>query len=245
MSEVHLKLYREAGRVGFFDVDPHLRLAPTALWRIFQTAAAEHARLLGAATEMLRERGQTWMLAKMRAVIDRPLAIGEAWAVETWPSTQLRGARALRDFVLKDAEGAVVARAASLWVIVDLETRRALRVPDEIVALRHDPGYSIPELSAAMEPDPLLDPEQPIAFRALWSDCDQNQHVNNVPFLRWAIDALPRPELEQGAFSDIEVHYHKEVAVDEVVHVRGRRCLAVAKSDGSLAATVRLELRQN
>lgn len=238
-----LKIYREAGRVGFFDVDPHLRVAPTYLWRVFQTAAGEHARRLGVATEMLRENGQTWMLSKMRVVVDRALTIGDEWTVETWPSTKIRGARALRDFALKDTNGDVVARAASLWVIVDLGTRRLLRVPDAILNLQTDPGYVIPELSDRLEAEEGASGGK--EFRAEWSDCDQNEHVNNVPFVRWAVDSLPAEVLEKREFCDVEVHYQREVAMGEVVRVSGERIVSIAKGDGTVAALAKFGWREN
>ncbi len=212
-----VSVFRLPTTVGFFDADPTLRLAPTAYWRILQNAAGSHAALLSAATEELRKSGQTWMLSQMRLDVSRHPRLGDAIEVETWPSTRIKGARAYRDYVLKNGTGEILARAASLWVIVDLASRRPVRIPDSLAALTIDPGYEIPSLSPAL---PAPAPAAPATFfRAVWSDADQNEHVNNVALLRWAVDALPLPFLERSALVSAEIQYRAEVSIGEEVRV--------------------------
>src|SRR5436190_10738821 len=190
MAESDLKTYRLHAELGYFDMDVKLRTSPVAYWKLLQNAAAAHARALSSATEQLREQGQTWMLSKMKLQIDRHLSLGEQLHIETWPSTRLKGVRAYRDYVLKDGDGKICASAASLWVMDDLATRRPLRIPNEIAALRHDPGYTVPQIEEGWLAPPQAQTSA-AQFRSEWSDCDQNEHVNNVSILRWAIDALP------------------------------------------------------
>jgi acyl-ACP thioesterase len=216
-SSAHSSVFRLPSRAGYFDVDPRLRYTATAYWRTLQNAAAGHAAALGVATEDLRKQGQTWMLSRMIVEVDRPPLLGEELLVETWPSTKLRGVRAVRDFAMKNAAGEILARASSLWVIVDLATRRPLRVPQEIVDLRTDPGYPIPSFQDSLAPVP----EKPTRlFQAEWSDADQNEHVNNVSYARWAVDALPKDFLEAHELQSIELHYQRELMVGDSVEAR-------------------------
>jgi len=194
-------------------------MSPVAYWRVLQNAAAEHAAALSAATEELRKSGQTWMLSKMRVDVDRHPVLGEQLSVETWPSTRIKGARAYRDYVIKDAEGAICARASSLWVIVDLASRRPVRIPDAILALCIDPGYQIPSLEEGWLAPPVGQIDT-ASFRACWSDADQNEHVNNVTMLRWAVDALPLEFLEQNELAWAEAHYRAEVNIGDEVLVQ-------------------------
>ena len=214
-----LRVFRQSGQVGFFEADVKLRMSPVAYWRILQNAAGAHATLLSAATEELRRSGQTWMLSKMRLNIHRHSLLGESIEVETWPSTKIKGARAYRDFVLKDSGGKICASASSLWVIVDLASRKPVRIPDSIVALCHDPGYEIPVLEDGSLTRPSAAAlEEP--YRAYWSDADQNEHVNNVTMIRWAVDALPLAFLEENELAWAEAHYKAEVGRGDEVVVR-------------------------
>lgn len=217
MAGMEVRIYRQTSVVSYFDVDVRLRMAPVAYWKLLQNAAAAHAAALSAATEELRKTGQTWMLSKMRLDVERHFHVGDAVYAETWPSTRIKGARAYRDFVLKDSSGQVCARAASLWVIVDLESRRPVRIPDAIAALSTDPGYEIAPVMDGWIDAPAAGDVTP--FRAYWSDADQNEHVNNVTMLRWAVDAMPLEFLEAHTMIGAEVHYRAEASVGDEVAV--------------------------
>ena len=218
MSAMEVKIYTQSITVGFFEVDAKLRLSPAAYWRLLQNAAAAHATLLSAATEVLRLAGQTWMLSKMRLDVQRHPRIGDALTIETWPASRSKGPRAYRDFVLKNDAGEICATASSLWVIVDLATRRPQRIPDSILAFRLDPGYEIPQVDDGALPIPD-NPQSEATYRALWSDADQNEHVNNVAMLRWAVDSLPLNFLETHVLTQAEVHYRAEVRVGDTVQL--------------------------
>ena len=231
MAGMELRVFRHSATVSFFDADAKLRLAPAAYWRILQNAAAGHAAALSAATEELRKSGQTWMLSKMRLDVDRHPVLGDHLEVETWPSTRIKGARAYRDYVLKDAGGEVRARSSSLWVIVDLASRRPVRIPDSIVSLCIDPGYDIPPLEDGWLGLPEGDLTH-TGFRACWSDADQNEHVNNVVMVRWAVDALPLDFLETHELVWVEAHYKAEVSIGEEVQV------LTAREDGIIRQSI-------
>lgn len=219
MAGMEVRVFVERARVSYFDADVKLRLAPVAYWRILQNAAAGHAAALSAATEELRRNGQTWMLSKMRVDVQRAPLLGEELTVETWPSTKIKGARAYRDYVLKDGAGQVCASSSSLWVIVDLASRRPVRIPESISRLSIDPGYAVP----GVEEGWLAEPAGEVAesrYRALWSDADQNEHVNNATMVRWAVDSLPLAFLEQHELTSLEAHYRAEVAIGDEVVVR-------------------------
>ena len=218
MVGMEAKIYSQTFTVGFFEVDAKLCMAPVAYWRTLQSAAASHATLLDASTEALRLSGQTWMLSKMRLDIVHHPRIGDIVTIETWPATGSKAARAHRDFVLKNAAGEICATASSLWVIVNLATRRPVRIPESILAHRHDPGYRIPQLMDGTMAMPG-NPQSKASYRALWSDADQNEHVNNVAMLRWAVDSLPLAFLETHELIHAEVHYRAEIRIGDTVDV--------------------------
>jgi len=152
---------RQAIRVAFdvhsFDADAFGLLAPAALAGYLQEAAGRSADRLGFGLADLNRRGATWVLARERLELSRPVRLGERLEVETWPSGLDRLA-ALRDFVLR-CDGEEVGRAVTTWFVLDLATRRPLR-PDRILPeplhgqLAHvlpPARAAVPELPAAAE----------------------------------------------------------------------------------------------
>jgi medium-chain acyl-[acyl-carrier-protein] hydrolase len=246
MAGMELRIFKQSSEVGFFEADVKLRMSPVAYWRVLQNAAAGHAAQLSAATEELRKAGQTWMLSKMCIEVSRHPRLGETIHVETWPSTRIKGARAYRDYVLKDAEGQVCVAASSLWVIVDLASRRPVRIPDSIIALCCDPGYAIPPITEGWLSEPAPGSAS-FRFPTVWSDADQNEHVNNVAMLRWVIDAQPLSFLETNELIGAEAHYRAEVGLGKEVVVttstEGSHLRHAIHCDGTLAALIHTRWR--
>lgn len=110
---------------------PHVSNIEYVRW--LDRAAELHSDSLGYTRPMLIEGGMMWFVA--RHEIDY---LAEAWAgdellVVTWARDFSR-VRSWRDYlVVRPADEKIVCRAATLWVLVNLHTRRALRVPAEMI----------------------------------------------------------------------------------------------------------------
>jgi len=116
--------------VHTFELDAFGLLAAPALTDFLAEAAGRHATALGVGLDALMPRGLTWVLARQRVEILRAPRLHEEVEVETWPSGVDRLA-ALRDFRVRGADGAELARATSQWFVLDLGTRRPH--PPEVV----------------------------------------------------------------------------------------------------------------
>ena len=100
--------------------------------RWLDRAAELHADSLGYTRERLLRDGIMWFVA--RHEID--------YLAEVWPHDQLLIATWVRDMrkvkswreyaIIRPADHTIVCRAATLWVLVDLETRRPRRIDAEM-----------------------------------------------------------------------------------------------------------------
>ncbi len=117
--------------VHTYEADAFGQLAVPALTDFLAEAAGHHATALGVGLDVLMARGLTWVLTRQRIEILRAPRLHEELEVETWPSGLDRLA-ALRDFRVRGADGAELARAISQWYVLDLETRRP-RPPLEVL----------------------------------------------------------------------------------------------------------------
>ena len=217
-----METLRERYTVHTFEVDAFGRLAVPALAGLLAEAAGRHATALGVGLPALMARGATWVLVRQRVEILRPIRLHQEVEVETWPSGIDRLA-ALRDFVVRGADGAELARAASQWYVLDLITRRP-RPPQTVL----DPGrFQLQGVPRALDfrEGKLPAPERWEAeqrFQVRYADIDQNLHVNNGSYLSWALEAVPRPLWESHGLSGLEVQYRAEALLGDVV--LSRRC---------------------
>jgi medium-chain acyl-[acyl-carrier-protein] hydrolase len=215
---------RERYTVHTYEVDAFGQLAVPALTGFLAETAGRHATALGVGLDVLMAGGVTWVLVRQRVELVRPIRLHQEVLVETWPSGIDRLA-ALRDFVVRGADGAELARATSQWYVLDLATRRP-RPPRTVL----DPGrFRLDEAPRALRfQDGKLDAlerwEAERRFEVRYADIDQNQHVNNGSYVSWALETVPREVWQSSRLAELEVQFRAEALLGDAVRSR----LAVA-----------------
>lgn len=202
-------------RVRAYELDPTGRVPVQTLCNYLQEAAGNHASALGLSVEQLLARGLTWFLARLHLEIDAYPALGSSVAVETWPSGE-DGLYATRDYVWHDADGTPMGRGTSAWLLVDVNRRRPVRIPDYVSALR------VPDRSAGVGPvssrlNPPATPTHRSEIGVRYGDLDVNHHANNVHYVGWAIEALPVEVIEARRLASLEIHFRAETTVGDVI----------------------------
>lgn len=156
-----------------------------------QEAAGNHAHALGLGIHELQDAGFTWMLSRLRLVVNHYAAWRDTVRVRTWPSGNRGRLAATRDFLMSDAMGRELLRGTSEWLYVDLATLRVTRLPPAFLALVSEatPAATVPE-PAGRIPD-FGDAEWSATLPVRHSDHDFNNHVNNAHYVEWALECLP------------------------------------------------------
>lgn len=199
--------------VGPGETDPAGRCRPSALSAFLQDAATEHAQDLGVSREVLLARGGVfWVLARSWFSLTRPILSGERLRVRTWPRGT-RGAMFYRDFDL-DIEGRPVGEAVTAWVMADWSARRPVR-PQTVAGLLIP---SAPELAKAVSLGKLPRPDTLTPAgdrRAMYSDLDINNHVNNVRYTDFVCDALRLERRPEAWMAELQVNFQAQLEAGE------------------------------
>jgi len=211
-----METLRSRFTIHTYEVDAFGQLAVPALTGFLGETAGHHASALGVGVDALMARGLTWVLVRQRIEILRAPRLGEELEVETWPSGIERLA-ALRDFRVRGANGAEVARAASQWYVLDLATRRP-RPPLEVLdraRFRLETEHAIAlghRKLAALERW-----EREKRFQVRYADIDRNLHVNNGSYLAWAIEGVSREAWQASRLAELEVQYRAECILGSAI----------------------------
>ena len=206
--------HHERFAVHSYEADAWGMLAAPALSGWLQEAAGQQAEALGVGVEALHGRGLAWVLSRQKVEIERPIVLGDEVEVATWPTGADRVA-ALRDFEIRRG-GEVVARAVTHWIVLDLRSRRPVRV-DRVLG----PGLLEPRphvLDAAGE-RPALPAGDVLErrFSIRYGDIDRNLHVTNASYVAWATEALPREAWQTLRLRAMEVHFLAECTLGSAV----------------------------
>lgn len=219
-------IYEKTFTIRFFEADWTGLVRPATLFEYFQEMAGAHASQIGVSLRDLLACGLTWVLSRVYLQVARYAAPGEMVTMRTWPS--LRGERfTCREFELVDGAGDIIARATSSWAVLDLATRRPVRIDSRLPDYPLDPRRAVDDDFATL---PRVEDEAPVAmiFPALRSDLDTNRHVNNVVYVRWGLETVPAEVGESCRPESIEVGFRAETFAGDRV---AGRCLT-ASPDG-------------
>jgi medium-chain acyl-[acyl-carrier-protein] hydrolase len=207
-------VWRESFRVRFYDAEPGGRAAVPALCRYLMEAADSHCRPLGMTLSGLRESGRMWVLARLALRIDELPSRDQEVTVETWGSNRIGAVRAYRDFRIFDAAGGVLAEASSLWLVLDMQTRKPVRLPEEILLYRH-PEWRTPEAVDAIQLEPPEQLSREERLKVLWRDLDANGHANAVSHIEWALDAVPVELRRSARLASLDIQFLGEAFLGE------------------------------
>ncbi|MGB9906247.1 MAG: acyl-[acyl-carrier-protein] thioesterase [Candidatus Saccharicenans sp.] len=188
----------------------------SALMNYMQDAARHHSVREKFSVFDLAPQGLTWVVSRYHIAVDRYPQMGEKITIKTWASGK-HGYFALRDFEIYDAGQQKIALATSSWMIIELESRRPVRVenlfPDELILQERALQDDFPTLPIVERLDHRA------IFRVMFEDLDYNRHVNNVVYSRWAVEGMPRDILFSGRPQELEINYRSEAFYGDEIEV--------------------------
>lgn len=230
-------MYKLNGKVRYSETDAEGSLSYTALLNYFQDSSTLHSESLEAGVKSLAERKMAWVLSFWQICIEDMPGLSEDIVVSTWPY-KTQGLFGQRNFCMERTDGERLAYANSIWVLIDTETGRPMRIPQDVSDTYPDEpmldmNYSdrkiaIPVEFTQMEPVPV--------HRYL---IDTNRHVNNANYVMLAEGFLP----ENFKANEIRVEYKKAAVLNDILYPRvtvGMHDVTVVLGDekGSPYATV-------
>lgn len=191
-------MYTFQSRIRYSETDEEGRLRLNALINYFQDCSTFHSEDCGMGLEWLAGRHRAWLLNSWQILIDSYPLLGEPVTVGT-AAYDSRGMFGFRNFWMTDENGSYLAKANSVWVLLDTETGHPVRVtPEDADAYGKETPLEMPPMERKIrvpEGGICLDP---IVVRPY--QLDTNHHVNNGQYIEMARDCIP------GSFEVRELH---------------------------------------
>jgi len=215
MTAVHSKVFR----VRSYETDPLGRLQVPILCRLLQEAATAHAAELGVAVDALIESGVAWVLSRLDLRVELWPQADQEIVIETWPAAMNR-LLTERRFRILDAPGRQIGSASTLWLVLDLERRRPVRLPVEVVNQLQKLDL-VPDPARPTELTPPENPDTELAFTVRRADVDLAGHANNTSFVEWVVEAVPDEVWRGCDLQQLEIQFVAECRRGQTVVSRG------------------------
>ena len=230
--------YRMKTEVDVHDVDYNGVAKTSSIMKYIQTAAQCQLTEGGLSYDNLKEMGRVFILSKMKLEVLRPLRAYAHLTATTYPC-ESRGYSFLRCYEL-ESDGEVVARAISVWALIDTNSRSLVRVNDFDLGLSPLPQNGL-ILGGMKLPSALVDVG---GYGVHYGDVDQNRHMNNTKYPDMYSNFLP---LEGKMIRSITINFANEAEIGEKLRVQ--RCeeggfyyFCTVRSDGKVNSEAQIEL---
>ena len=218
-------------------VTNHVSLA--TLCNYMQEAAGLSADRLGWGIRKLQDEGLTWMLSRLYVKVSCYVPWGTELVLRTWPSGMKGKLLATRCFQAADRSGNEVFQAHSEWLYVDMRSQRIARLPGDFAGLVPEGTQSVAFNDLGGKSVKLTEVTASAEIRVRQSDLDFNDHVNNVHYVEWMLEALPN----RGGPSEMDIVFRSAAKAGDVLSseclCEGNRSLHQIRrvSDGAVLAS--------
>ncbi|MQM19741.1 hypothetical protein Taro_052751 [Colocasia esculenta] len=196
-------VFRQNFSIRSYEIGADRTASIETLMNHLQETALNHVKTAGlmgdgfGSTPEMSKRNLIWVVTKMQVLVEHYPSWEDVVEVDTWVGASGKNGMR-RDWHVRDIQtGQTITRATSVWVMMNKQTRRLSKFPEEVRA-EIEPYFV--EQSAIVDEDnrklPKLDDETADYIRRgltpRWGDLDINQHVNNVN-----TSGIARPSLSE------------------------------------------------
>lgn len=210
-------VFEKEYEVNYYEIDYEERLLITSLVNYFGDVSTKHSEEMGGGIEYSKKNGVAWVLYKWSIDVERYPKYGEKIRVRT-NACSFRKFYGYRIFEVFDEKGDIIARANSIWLLIDTNKRKILRVTKdmyEIFGLTEKDNRPLTIKNVKLPEKFTIEK----SFNVRYSDIDTNKHVNNVKYIDWIIETIPLDIILKYAIKHINITYEKEALYGEKISI--------------------------
>ncbi|KAK7350714.1 hypothetical protein VNO77_09613 [Canavalia gladiata] len=223
-------VYRQIFVVRSYHIGPDKTLTIETLMNFLQEIALNQVSSCGVSgsdfgtTREMDLRKLIWVATRMQIQVHRYSKWGDEIEVDTWfDAVGKNGMR--RDWIIRDHyTKEVIARATSTWAMMNRETRRLSKIPEEvrqeIVPLLYDRLAITSEEIDSKKIHMLTDDTAERVRSGIvprWNDIDVNQHVNNVKYIGWILESVAKEVLGAYNMANMTLEFRRECTQSDVL----------------------------
>ena len=230
--------YRIKTEVNVHDLDYNGIAKTSSIMKYIQSAAQSQLTESGMSYDELKNIGRAFILSRVKLELIQPLYANAPITAITYPC-ESRGYSFLRCYEL-ESDGVIVARAISVWALIDTNTKTLVKVNDFNLGLPTLPQNGL-ILGAMKLPSTVKDVG---GYGVHYGDVDQNMHMNNTKYPDMYSNFLP---LKGKMIKSITINYSNEAVIGEKLRVlkaeeNGLHYFRTVRSDGKVNSEAEIEL---
>ncbi|XP_077228158.1 palmitoyl-acyl carrier protein thioesterase, chloroplastic-like [Tasmannia lanceolata] len=215
-------VYRQTFVIRSYEIGPDKTATMETLMNLLQETALNHVTSSGlasdgfGATHEMSVRKLIWVVTRINIQVEKYSCWGDVVEIDTWVAASGKNGMR-RDWIIRDySTQKIITRATSTWVIMNRETRRLSKIPEQ-VREEVEPFFLDRTVIASTNDSSKIDKLNDQTAESIrsglaprWSDTDVNQHVNNVKYIGWILESVPTKVLEDYNLTSMTLEYRRE-----------------------------------
>ena len=213
-----MKTYTDSFTLQTRDCDLKGTWRLSAVLEAMQEAAGTHSMLLGCGRDELLKKNIVWVLSRSELHMDRYPHAGEKITLHTFPMPN-RICFFPRYYIFTDERGEMIGKAGTLWLLLDIETRKMLP-PGDIANLIPDNRDLAVPMNLPATVGNLQGEEFISEYTPVYTDLDVNWHVNNTRYADWLCNTLGIETMSENEPETVIFNYNHEILPGQKIRLR-------------------------
>lgn len=236
--------------IDSYNVDVKKNATAAGVIRELQEAAYYQMKTQRPSYDHLLSEGKALMISRMDLEIIEPIRLDDEITTSSWPCPSTRSTF-LRCYGLwKD--GKLMAKASSQWALVEVSTRRILKVTDVDFSQYYIGPYEElypKKLKFSQEEEAAMEVVGGKGVR--YSDIDYNGHMNNTYYIDMLCDYIPELSAATHRVHKVRIHFSKEAPLGDAITIKracpeaGKYIFQTIKASGEINIQAEIDLVQN
>ena len=208
--------YEEKYVVRTYQTSMHQNITIAQLLSFFQEIAGSHTEACGVGWKEMVGQSLFWALSRVKIKVLHWPSMFDEIRVRTW-STGYKGMFAHRDFLVLGANGKEMVHATTMWIMVNIDTRRPCRISDYMDSF---PKREVrlfdkePIKIASVQYDGYAEP-----LEVGYTELDVNKHLNNTNYVNRILNDFGVEFHGNHTIEQIEMNFIKEARQNDSLSV--------------------------
>ena len=229
-------IYSFDSRVRFSEVDENGYLRFENIINYFQDCSTFQSEDLGLGVQHLREQNLVWVVSFWQIEVLKYPKLGDRIEIGTF-AYDFKSFLGYRNFYMMDENGEYIAKATSIWALLNTETGRPVKASEKDMELygreeKLDMEYKSRKI---IIPDDLQKMEE---IEVKQHHLDVNHHVNNGQYINIAASVIS----EKKRPKSLRVEYRNQARLGDIIYPYTNGSVVDLRSkDGTSYCVVELE----
>ncbi|OQY38339.1 MAG: hypothetical protein B6229_06185 [Spirochaetaceae bacterium 4572_7] len=212
-------IHKEQFRIRTSECNANMKIQPKMVLDLFQEVAARDCQRYNLdSPALIKSHNTGWILSGTAIEFKKHPSWPEKLDIETWTKS-LSGFKIARDYSVSNESGENIINGTSIWALLDLDSRRPVKVNDIASAFKVNTGVDALNVRPGrvkINMDTHFD-ESEITVNT--GDIDMNGHVCNIQYVGWLHNNTDKEYLETHELKSLNIAYVGESHLgDELIY---------------------------